>query len=67
LAIDLSGSAITQERAETRILYGKMEPFSDILTGKVSPPASSRTFLAAAEKYAPPTRQQGKVERGERK
>ena len=65
--IDLSGSAITQDRDETRILYGKREPFSDVLTGKVSPPAPSRTFLGAVEKYAPPTRQQGKVEREERK
>ena len=61
--IDLSGTAVTQDRDETRILYGKMEPFADILTGKVSAPKDSRTFLAAVEKYAPPTPQQGKVER----
>ncbi len=65
--IDLSGTAVTQDKDETRILYGKMVPFADILTGKVSPPKESRTFLAAVEKYAPPTPQQGKVERPESK
>src|ERR1700693_3235237 len=29
--IDLNGSAVTQDEDETRILYGKMVPFSDIL------------------------------------
>src|SRR5205807_6971992 len=43
--IDLSGTAVTQDKDETRILYGKMVPFADILTGKVSPPKESRTFL----------------------
>jgi lipid-binding SYLF domain-containing protein len=61
--IDLSGTAVTQDKDETRILYRKMEPFADILTGKVSAPNDSRTFLAAVEKYAPPTPQHGKVER----
>jgi lipid-binding SYLF domain-containing protein len=65
--IDLSGTAVTQDKDETRILYGKMVPFADILTGKVSPPKESRTFLAAVEKYAPPSPQQGKVERPESK
>jgi SH3 domain-containing YSC84-like protein 1 len=50
--IDLSGSSITQDKDETRILYGKFEPFDEILNGKVSPPESSEPFLAAVKKYA---------------
>lgn len=50
--IDLSGSAITQDKDETRILYGRMEPFSDILDGRVHPPAGSEPFLAAVRKYS---------------
>src|SRR5438094_4729433 len=65
--IDLSGTAVTQDKDETRILYGKMVPFADILTGKVSPPKESRTFLAGVEKYGPASPQQGKVERPESK
>ena len=50
--IDLSGSAITQDKDETRLLYGHFVPFSDILNGKVHPPNSSERFLAAVRKYA---------------
>lgn len=57
--IDLNGSAITQDKDSTRLLYGKMVPFADILHGAVSPPKGSQEFLATANKYAPntPTRQ----------
>src|SRR5262249_17874982 len=44
--IDLNGSAVTQDKDETQILYGKMIPFSEILSGKVAPPASSTAFLS---------------------
>src|SRR5246127_2743638 len=50
--IDLSGAAITQDKDETRLLYGKSVPFQDILSGKVEPTASSRPFLAAVRKYS---------------
>jgi SH3 domain-containing YSC84-like protein 1 len=50
--IDLNGAAITQDKDETRLLYGEMEPFADILNGKVKPPASAEPFLAAVKKYA---------------
>lgn len=50
--IDLSGAAVTQDKDETRLLYGKFEPFGDILNGKVEPTASSRPFLAAVRKYS---------------
>ena len=50
--IDLSGAALTQDKDETHVLYGKFVPFSDILSGKVEPTASSEPFLAAVKKYA---------------
>src|SRR5215831_18559043 len=50
--IDLNGSAVTQDKDETRLLYGHFMPFSDILNGKVRPTNSSEPFLAAVKKYA---------------
>src|ERR1700758_5040987 len=50
--IDLNGAALTQDKDETRLLYGKFEPFGDILNGKVEPTASSRPFLTAVKKYS---------------
>jgi SH3 domain-containing YSC84-like protein 1 len=50
--IDLNGSAVTQDKDETRTLYGNFVPFPDILTGKVHPTNSSEPFLAAVKKYS---------------
>jgi lipid-binding SYLF domain-containing protein len=50
--VDLAGAAITQDKDETHLLYGKFVPFQDILEGKVRPPAGSRAFEAAVRKYA---------------
>jgi lipid-binding SYLF domain-containing protein len=50
--IDLNGSAITQDKDETRLLYGSFVPFSDILSGKVQPTADSEPFLAAVRRYS---------------
>src|SRR6202162_2223724 len=50
--IDLNGSAITQDKDETRILYGKFEPFNEILHGEVAAPAGSAPFLTAVRKYS---------------
>jgi lipid-binding SYLF domain-containing protein len=52
--VDLSGAAVTQDKDETRLLYGKFVPFTDILSGKVRPvdKSESRVFLAAVRKYA---------------
>jgi SH3 domain-containing YSC84-like protein 1 len=50
--IDLNGAALTQDKDETRTLYGSFVPFGDILTGKVQPTASSEPFLAAVRKYS---------------
>ena len=50
--VDLSGAAITQDRDSTRILYGKMIPFQEILAGKVAPPSGTHAFLTALRKYS---------------
>src|SRR5580692_4138175 len=50
--IDLNGSSVTQDKDETRILYGSFVPFPEILTGKVQPPSSSESFLATVRKYS---------------
>lgn len=57
--IDLSGSRIAQDQDETRLLYGKMVPFADVLGGKVAPPDGSEPFLSAVHKYASLVREQG--------
>jgi SH3 domain-containing YSC84-like protein 1 len=57
--IDLSGSVLTQDKDETRLLYGDAEPFENILDGKVKPPAASAPFLTAVRKYAGQAKSQG--------
>ena len=49
--IDLNGSAVTQDKDETRVLYGKFIAFSEILSGKVEPPRGTEAFLSAVSKY----------------
>lgn len=50
--VDLNGAALTQDKDETRLLYGKFVPFADILDGRVEPTSSSEPFLAAVRKYS---------------
>ena len=57
--IDLSGARVSQDRDETHVLYGKMVPFADILSGKVPAPNGSEPFLAAVRKYATQAREEG--------
>lgn len=59
--IDLSGSAITQDRDETRVLYGKMIPFGDLLNGQMASPEANEPFLTAVKKYTHQANQQGKA------
>jgi lipid-binding SYLF domain-containing protein len=59
--IDLSGARISQDKDETRVLYGKMIPFATVLSGKVNPPDGSEPFLAAVRKYAQQAREQGSL------
>jgi len=60
--VDLSGAALTQDKDETRLLYGKFVPFADILHGKVEPPASSSTFLAAVRRYSAQSHESSKAD-----
>jgi lipid-binding SYLF domain-containing protein len=59
--IDLNGSAITQDKDETQILYGKFVPFSEILAGKIRPREASEPFLAAVRKYSGQSREHGEL------
>src|ERR1700719_2731514 len=59
--IDLNGSAITQDKDETRILYGKFEPFTDISSGKVRPSEASEPLLSAVRKYSGQAREHGEL------
>ena len=60
--VDLSGAALTQDKDETRLLYGKFYPFEYILKGKVEPTASSEPFLAAVRKYSAQSKESSKSE-----
>jgi lipid-binding SYLF domain-containing protein len=60
--IDLSGAAITQDKDETRLLYGSFVPFSEILSGKVRPPAASEPFLSAVRRYSGQSRESSRNE-----
>jgi lipid-binding SYLF domain-containing protein len=59
--IDLSGASLTQDKDETRLLYGKFVPFSDILSGKVRATEVSAPFLAAVRKYSGQSRESGSI------
>ncbi len=50
--ISLNGSVVKQDGDDTRDFYGRVVPFSSILTGELAPPAGSEPFLDAAAKYA---------------
>lgn len=58
--IDLSGAVLTQDKDETRLLYGSFMPFSEILSGKVQPTAVSAPFLTAVSKYTVQSKEQSK-------
>lgn len=57
--VDLSGAALTQDKDETRLLYGKFIPFGDILSGKVEPTASAESFLSAVKRYSVQSHESG--------
>lgn len=57
--IDLNGSAVTQDKDETRILYGRFVPFSEILNGKIRPREASEPFLSAVRRYSGQAREHG--------
>jgi lipid-binding SYLF domain-containing protein len=59
--IDLNGSSVTQDKDETRILYGSFIPFADILSGKVAAREASEPFLAAIRRYSGQAREHGEL------
>jgi lipid-binding SYLF domain-containing protein len=59
--IDLNGSAVTQDKDETRILYGSFIPFADILGGKVPAKGASEPFLAAIRRYSGQAKEHGEL------
>jgi lipid-binding SYLF domain-containing protein len=61
--IDLSGSSLTQDKDDTRLLYGNFVPFSEILSGKVQATAASEPFLSAVRKYSGQSRESSKNEK----
>ena len=56
--ITLNGAVVKQDNDETRVLYGKMETFPDILTGKVPVPRGTEEFIATVRKYATEAKEQ---------
>jgi lipid-binding SYLF domain-containing protein len=50
--IDLNGAVVSQDKDETRLLYGSFVPFQDILDGKVHAKADARDFLETVRKYS---------------
>jgi lipid-binding SYLF domain-containing protein len=59
--IDLNGSVVTQDKDETRILYGSFVPFPDILSGKVRAVEASEPFLAAIRRYSGQAKEHGEL------
>lgn len=59
--IDLNGAALTQDKDETRLLYGKFVPFSEILGGQVHAEQGSDEFLEAVRRYSGQSREHGEV------
>ena len=59
--IDLNGSVVTQDKDETRLLYGSFVPFPDILNGKVRPREASESFLSAIRHYSGQAREHGEL------
>jgi lipid-binding SYLF domain-containing protein len=60
--IDLSGASLTQDKDETRVLYGSFMPFSEILSGKVHATELSEPFLSAVRKYSGQSRESSRNE-----
>jgi lipid-binding SYLF domain-containing protein len=59
--IDLKGAAVTQDKDETRLLYGSFVPFGDILSGKVQPAGASEPFLTAVKRYSAQAREHSEL------
>jgi lipid-binding SYLF domain-containing protein len=49
---NITGSSITEDEDNARVLYGSPMSMADILGGKVNPPRTSASFLSTVQKYA---------------
>jgi lipid-binding SYLF domain-containing protein len=56
--LELNGAVIKQDEDDTRVLYGKLVPFKEILAGNVTAPAGTHRFVATVSKYAAEVKQQ---------
>jgi SH3 domain-containing YSC84-like protein 1 len=65
--VDLSGTVVTQDKDETRLLYGgKFVPFPDILAGKVAPQdPDAVAFVHTIRKYTEEVQQKGELRKPE--
>ncbi len=61
--IDLNGASVSQDKDETRVLYGKFIPFQEILSGSIPPPASTESFLETVRKYSGQARENARSDR----
>ena len=52
--IDLNGTSVSQNKADTDALYGSNHSFNQILNGDVPPPRAARPFLDAISHYFGP-------------
>jgi lipid-binding SYLF domain-containing protein len=59
--IDLNGSVVAQDKDETRLLYGDLVPFADILSGKVPARLASEPFLTAIRRYSGQAREHSEL------
>jgi len=56
-AVSYTHLDVYKRQDETRLLYGSFMPFSEILSGKVQPTASSEPFLTAVRRYSGQSRE----------
>ena len=49
----LNGAAIKQDKDSTRILYGRMVPFEDILSGRIANPQGTTSLTEVLERFSP--------------
>lgn len=56
--VDLNGVSVTQNKADTQLLYGAPHNFSQILKGDVPVPPAARPFVESVAKYFHEAKQQ---------
>jgi lipid-binding SYLF domain-containing protein len=59
--LTLKGALIMQDTDDTRIFYGRMVPYSTLLTGGLKAPVEAQAFLTALDRHAPVAKTQKPV------